>query len=175
MTGNPLLRLLRLRSLLEDSTRMKIERRVALAALIDGACRRERQSLRNSREQALRTICEDVPGPEQAQHRTAAWMNAEAAAWRGQQLQPLAHTAQRRVAETREEFLTRRKERQQVESIVEAQRARLKIEQERRIQRELDDWFGMNQVRRRRKIQQTGLNSEESLIRAPGETVNPGN
>jgi hypothetical protein len=102
-------------------------------------------------------------------------MSAESAAWREQQLQPLAQAAQRRVAEAREDFFDHRKERQQVESVLETQRARLRVEQERRIQRELDDWFGTNLIRQRRKNQQTGFNSEKSLTSAPGETFDPGN
>jgi hypothetical protein len=173
--ANPLLRLLRLRSLLEDASRMEVERRAALAARIDSAQKRERECLRSSREQALRNICEDISAPEQARHRTAEWMSAESAAWREQQLQPLAQAAQRRVAEARENFFEHRKERQQVESVLETQRARLRVEQERRIQRELDDWFGMNQLRQRGKNQQTCSNSEKSLTPVPGETFDPGN
>jgi hypothetical protein len=171
--ANPLLRLLRLRGVLENASRMEVERRTALAARIDGAQMRQRETIRNSREQALRNISEDAP--EQARHRTAEWMNVESAAWREQQLQPLAQAAQGRVAEAREEFLERRKERQQVESVLENQQARLKFEQERRTQRELDDWFGANQVRNRRETQQIGRHSEKSLTRVPAGPRDPGN
>ena len=155
--ANPLLRLLRLRSLLEDASRMDVERRVALAARIDGAQERERKTIRGSREQVLRKISEDAH--EQAQHRTAEWMNVESAIWREQQLQQLAQAAQRRVVESREEFLERRKERQQVQSVLEQQRERLRVEQERRVQREIDDWFGMSKVRKRSELPRIGTNS----------------
>ena len=45
-------------------------------------------------------------------------------------------------------FFERRKERRQVQSVLEAEQDRLRTEQERRMQRELDDWFGMKQIRR---------------------------
>jgi hypothetical protein len=147
----PLIRLLRLRSLLEESSRMDLERRAAVAASIDRAQQRERQLIRESREQALSNICEGSPTADQAEQRTIAWSNAESATWREQHLQPLVLAAARRVAESRAEFLDRRKERRQVETVVDAEQARLRAEQERRAQRELDDWFGMKQVRQRRR------------------------
>jgi len=134
---------------------MELERRAALAARIDGVQQLERQTIRESRRLALKTICEDGLTREQAQQRTTEWSNAENAARREQQLAPLALATAHRVAEGREEFFERRKERRQVESVLEAERARLRIEQERRAQRELDDWFGMKQIRqsnRRRKF-----------------------
>jgi len=145
-----LARLLRLRSLLENSSRMELERRAAVAARIDLAQQRERETIRTSRIQAMETICEG-PAVEHTQQRTVEWTSAESAAWREEQLQPLARTAARRLAAAREEFLDRRKERRQVESVLDAERARLQFEQERRQQRSLDDWFAAKQVRARRK------------------------
>lgn len=130
---------------------MELEARAALAARIESVQRRERESARESRERALATI--GVPGPagEQTAVRTMEWMNAESALWRERQLDPLARAAAARVAEGREEYFARRKERRQVESVLEAERARLRLEQERRAQRDLDDWFGMKLIRERRK------------------------
>lgn len=126
---------------------MELERRAALAARIEGAQEEERRTIRESREAALRKICEDGPAHEQTQQRTTEWSNAENAAWHEQQLEPLARATARRVAEGREEFFERRKERQQVEIVLEAERANLRAEQERKDQRSLDDWFGMKQAR----------------------------
>ncbi|MGC2160522.1 MAG: hypothetical protein WA634_01310 [Silvibacterium sp.] len=151
-------RLLRLRSLVEETSRMELERRAALAARIDQAQQRERQNSRESRALALQTISNSSPSREQAQQRTMEWSNAESSAWREQQLEPLAQATARRVAEGREEFFERRKERRQVESVLDAERTRLRTEQERRTQRELDDWFGMKLARqsnRRRKAPQS--------------------
>jgi hypothetical protein len=134
---------------------MELERRASLAARIDHAQRRERESIRDSRAQALRKICEDGPALEQAQQRTTEWSNAESAAGREQQLEPVAQATARRVVQGREEFLERRKERQQVESVLEAEKARLRSEQDRRTQRDLDDWFGVKHVRQHRDTERS--------------------
>ncbi len=149
MSG-PLSRLLRLRSLLENSSRMELERRAALAARIKSAQQCERDVIRASRAQVVTIIDEDGSPVEQAQQRTTEWTSAESAAWREQQLQPMAEATARRVSEMREEYLERRKERRQVESILDAERARIQIEKERRTQRNLDDWFGAKHNRLRR-------------------------
>lgn len=145
-----LTRLLRLRSLVEESVRMELERRAAFAARVEVAQQRERQSIRNSREIALEAICADSPA-EQARQRSTEWTNAEAAAWRERRLAPLAEAASRRVEEGREEFFERRKERRQVESVLDAEKARLRAETERRAQRELDEWFAMKLIRQRNR------------------------
>lgn len=146
-----LARLLNLRWLVEESSRMELEARAALAARIDSVQRRERESARESRERAVATIAAPGSAAEQAAERTMEWMNAESALGRERQLEPLARAAAERVAEEREEYFARRKERRQVESVLEAERARLRVEQERRAQRDLDDWFGMKLIRERRK------------------------
>jgi hypothetical protein len=146
-------RLLRIRTLLEESSRMELERRASFAARIDQAQQRERDTMRASGEQAMKTICEDTPTIEQAQQRTVEWSTAEAAAWREHQLQPLARATAHRVAEGREDFLERRKERLQIESILDAARTRLSNEQDRRAQRDLDDWFSTKQNRERSRPQ----------------------
>ena len=146
----PLARLLRLRSLVEETSRLELECRADLAARISRAQQHERRSICESRARALETISEDSCASEQARRRTTEWKNAESAALREQQLLPLALAAARRVVEGREDFIERRKDRRQVESILEAEQTRLRAEQERRAQRDLDDWFGMKQARQSR-------------------------
>ena len=130
---------------------MELEGRAALAARIERVQRSERESARESRERALATIGGSGPSPQQAEQRTMEWMNVESAVGRERQLEPLARAAAERVAVGREQYFARRKERMQVESVLEAERARLRIEQERRAQRDLDDWFGMKLIRERIK------------------------
>lgn len=139
---------------------MELERRAALASRIERARQKERENIRESFEQANRAIGE-CAAAEQAQRRTAEWMNAESAAWREHQLRPLAMATDQRVVEARSEFLERRKERRQVESVIDSERVRLGIERERRIQRELDDWFGTKRTRQRSKSKQPPLDSSE--------------
>jgi len=129
---------------------MELERRAAFAARVEVAQQRERQSIRNSRELALEAICADSLA-EQARQRSTEWTSAEAAAWRERQLAPLAEAASRRVDEGREEFFERRKERHQLESVLDAEKARLRAETERRAQREFDDWFAMKLIRQRNR------------------------
>lgn len=167
-------RLLKIRSVVEESSRLELQRRAALAARIDGAQQRERASIRESRRQAIGKICEDGAAAEQTQQRTMEWSSAESAAWREQQLQPLAEAAARRVLEGRADFFERRKERQQVESVLDAERERRRSEQERRTQRELDDWFGMKQARKVCRSKDGGANPENFLTQARATGSNSG-
>lgn len=141
-------RLLKLRALVEESSKLELERRAALAARIDRAQERERASMRESRGEVVKTVSENGEAAEQSRERTLGWWNVESAAWRERQLHPLAQATARKVEEGRAEFFERRKERRQVESVLEAQRGRERVERDRRAQRDLDDWFGMKQIRR---------------------------
>lgn len=143
----PLERLLKLRALVEESSKLELERRAALAARIDRAQERERATVRESRGEVVKTVSQNGEAAEQSRERTLEWSNVESAAWRERQLYPLAQATARKVKEGREEFFERRKQRQQVESVIEAQRAREHVERDRRAQRDLDDWFGMKQIR----------------------------
>jgi hypothetical protein len=147
-----LARLLRLRLLLEESSRMEVERRTAFAARIESARWLEREGARNNRARAQRIICEAVADAEQAaRERTLEWSNVEAALSRERQLQPVAQAAAQRLVEERNEFLKRRRERWQVESVLDAEKMRARFEQERRTQRDLDDWFSAKQIKVRRE------------------------
>lgn len=141
-------RLLKLRALVEESSKLELERRAALAARIDRAQERERSSMRESRAEVVKTVVNPCEAAEQSRQRTLEWSNVESAAWRERQLHPLAQATARKVEEARAEFFERRKERRQLESVLEAQRVRERVERDRRIQRDLDDWFGMKQIRR---------------------------
>jgi hypothetical protein len=147
--GNSLARLLRVRHLLEESSRMELERRAALAARVEELREGERAKIRAGRERALASICGSGPEEDRLRERSMEWRSAEDAARREQQLEPVSQAAARRVAEGREEFLERRKERRQVERVLEAEQERLREEQERRTQRGLDDWFGMKEAQRK--------------------------
>lgn len=160
----PLARLLKIRRILEESSRMELEGRTALVARIDGLQGREREKARVSRERALAKISEGGPASVQAEERALEWSSVERALWRERQLEPLARAASQRAAESREEFFSRRKERRQVESVLEAELARRRMEEERRIQRDLDDWFGMR--RERWKSRGAARDSENSLSRS---------
>lgn len=143
-------RLLKIRRLLEDSSRAELERRVVFAARIERARERDKAAILRSREQALAAIIEeDNSVQEQADRRTLEWSDAENAAARRQQLRTMADAAENRVIEAQVAFLSRRTERRQLESVLDAELERQKREQERRAQRLLDDWFSGKQVRQR--------------------------
>lgn len=143
-------RLLKIRRLLEDSSRAELERRVGFAARVERARERDKAAILRSREQALAVIIdEDNSVQEQADRRTLEWSNAENAAARRQQLRTMADAAENRVIEAQVAFLARRTERRQLESVLDAELERKKREQERRGQRLLDDWFSNKQVRQR--------------------------
>jgi hypothetical protein len=157
--------LLKLRALVEESSRVELERIAALAARIDQAQERERAVIRESREEVVKTVSKDGEAGEQLCQRALEWSNVESAAWREQQLYPLARATAKRVEEGRAEFFEKRKERRQVESVLDAQRARMRAEQDRRMQRDLDDWFGMKQIRRaldEAKQNKEGVRREQS-------------
>lgn len=66
----------------------------------------------------------------------------------------LARTAEQqnqRLLLCREEFLARRRERLQLETLTEAARRRYNVEQTRREQRMVDDWFAASRVRQQKQ------------------------
>jgi hypothetical protein len=154
--GHPLKRLLRLRLLVEETNRMELEGRAALAVRIDGERQRELRTAREGRALAVASICDESGAAEQAARRSAEWQAVESALAREEKLGELAQAVERRVVESRAEFFERRKERQQVGSVLTTAEEQMRIEQERKLQRELDDWFGMKQSRVRRSVREEG-------------------
>jgi hypothetical protein len=160
--SRPLVRIFRLRALLEEVSRAELERLAQQASQVERALARERGLTLASRREAFSLI----PGVKSYQTGSVAdtgpadqavkekWIVAEAAGdmaqYRERQLEPLAHAAARRVEAGREEFFARRKERQQVETVLQNEAALRRINQEHRDQRALDDWFAMMQIRRSR-------------------------
>lgn len=140
-------RLLKIRSLLEDSSRAELERRSALSFRIEQIRERERQSALQSRQLVLEAIYENNSATEQAERRSLEWLDAEAAFQREKKLEPIARAAARCVTDSQSEFFELRKERQQVGALLEAARIREQIELEHQAQRALDDWFGMKRIR----------------------------
>lgn len=146
-------RLLTIRYMLEESSRMDLERRVALLARIEGAQRREKLAIHRSREQVLAAVIDESdPVQERASRRVIESSNAEKAGARWKHLRVMAEATENRVIEARLAFLERRTERRQVESVLESQQELRRTDRERRNQRELDDWFSSQQVRQKRNL-----------------------
>lgn len=160
----PLTRLLRLRALLEESSRMELERSTAAASAISQARERERGNARVSRARAAEAIFQSSGQSnvasaaarldDLARLREAEWRCAAMSAGDEQRIVPLARAADRRVAKEREGFMERRKDRRQVERVLESAVERAHLERERHEQRELDDWFGMKQSRHEQRRKQ---------------------
>lgn len=145
-----LIRLLKIRCILEESSRLDLERRVALSTRIDRARQRETASIHASRERVLETIVDTSdPQQERSRRRIMGWASVENVSARRQQLQEMANSAESGMIGARKTFLECRMQRQQVESVLDEEKARGRIEQERRTQRELDDWFSLRRIQQR--------------------------
>ena len=161
--NRPLVRVFRLRALLEEVSRMELEGLAQQASRIERARARQRDLAITCRREALSLIPDAKSGETGNEGGTVSasadraakegWTLAEAARnmaeFRARQLEPLAQIAMLRVEAGREEFFLRRKERQQAETVLQNEAALRKIDQERREQRVLDDWFAMMQVQSR--------------------------
>jgi hypothetical protein len=157
---NSLTRILRLRALLEEVSRVKLENLAQQVARIERARERERDLASAGRREAFSLIAETGVGiasrggrsgkPAQ-EERILAEVTVEIAAWRERQMEPLAKAAARRVEAASEEFFLRRKERRQLETLLQDRAALRRIERDRRDQRTLDDWFAATRDRNRRR------------------------
>lgn len=148
-----LARLLKVRRLLEESSRLELESRVAVAFQIERAQEREKMSIQESRKQVLVTVLnESDPVYERACRRKMELANVEIATARHKRLEPVLEAARSRVSEARAQFLELRTLRGQVESVVASEEARQRTEQERRVQRDLDDWFSSKLLRQMRNL-----------------------
>jgi flagellar export protein FliJ len=132
----PLTRLLRLRSLLEDVSRVELEARLQELAQIERALVRSQDFSRAMRRRSFAGI---------AQAQSADCLEAEAVGeWVTSEEKIFEKASQSKTAEVnaaKAAYHERRKERHQVGSVIEAKAAAEAIEQGRREQQELDDWF----------------------------------
>lgn len=155
-----LARLLKVRRVLEESSRMELERRVALGARIQHSEEREKAVLLQSRENALAAVIEGSGSVQDSKdRRVIEWANVESAMARRQQLRAMADATETLVIEARATFLQRRRERRQLESVLDAEQAIRRTEKDRRDQRDMDDWFSLKQVRQRRTRSANNLQS----------------
>ena len=155
-------RLLRLRALLEEESRIRLEKLVQRATFVERAREREAALIFASRCEAYSLLSSSVgvsPGEDSDSPEGSAipaWITAvidgEMAHRREQKLAALAQVAARRVEAGRDAMFQLRRERQQVETLFHSETTRRKVELERRKQRELDDWFAAMRDRRRRSV-----------------------
>jgi hypothetical protein len=134
---HPLDRLLRLRLLLEDVSRMELEVCLQELAQVETVVALRNEGRKTIRQQSFAGF---------AGADNAVWIEAEAMSeWTAWEQGILETARQKKAAEVsvaKASYLERRKEYRQVKSVIEARMAELAMEQTRREQRELDDWFG---------------------------------
>jgi flagellar export protein FliJ len=135
-------RLLRLRELEEEMSRMELESAVGDRNRVAGelAAAVNRQAL--GRQSFLVSI-----GDSDTAGRTGSVISMEQARKLSTRIAPRLEAADREVVRRREEFLSRRTGRQQVETLVEREQRTLKEEAARRAQQILDDWYGRRSPR----------------------------
>lgn len=150
-------RLLRLRILLEDAARADLEKQVMLAARVDRARQREEEGALRLRNEGLVWMLAGG-GPagstgrmetvDEAERRFLAERERESVLPRRERLRRMAEREGGRMLACQEEFLARRKARQQVEILLRAEARGHRVDEMRREQRDLDDWFVACRARR---------------------------
>jgi hypothetical protein len=136
MVKSPLGRLFRLRSLLEDVSRLELEMRLQELAQVEAGLDHLAENRKQSRDRSFEGF---------ARAENAVWTEAEAlgelTAWQQNVLGGLHEKRTTAVSAAKVEFLERRKESRQVENVLKDRSAEKAIAHTRREQRVLDDWF----------------------------------
>lgn len=129
-------RLLRLRSLEEEQRRLALEGTMSelrhLEHVFAAEAERERSGRALVTESARTAVLTD---------RVAGIEEARSAAWRKEAIRPRIAEKAIECVELREEFLAKRTERLQTETLIDEAEARDAVESERRDQRAVDEWF----------------------------------
>ena len=136
--------ILRLRSLLEEESRVRLERAVQQASRIETARMREAEITAACKDAAAAAIMDEQGG------WPTAFVDQKIAGLRGEQLELLARAMAAQIWAHHEEFVARRKERQQVETLLRNEAEQRNRELDRREQRAVDDWFGSARNKRGR-------------------------
>jgi len=138
MSVKPVLaRLLRLRELEEEQSRLELEAAVAA----QGSVERERNAVAQRQASERRAF---VAGVEGGDYRvcTGAIVEMEQARSERGRIEVRLAGVENEVRRQREEFIARRTSRKQVSTLVDAAREESEVEVARRVQQMLDDWYG---------------------------------
>ncbi len=142
-----LARILRLREQGEEICRLDLKREMLKLKEVESAIRASREESRASRREAFCALTRNAG---------EGWLLAEGswelAEWKTRSLQPELQQQRQRVEEFRHRFLQCRKEKRQVEQLVEASARAARAEETRRQQSALDAWY--EQAKRRRSFSQ---------------------
>lgn len=155
-------RLLRIRQLEEDQGRRALE-----AAAGDLRRLEQAQAATHRHDRQGRRLVEASVETGELTDRLAGLEEQHAADRWQQSLIPRIQTAEAGVAGLRAEYLARRVERRQVETLAEESKARAEFEAGRRNQQGIDDWF-------RNRLHRDELEARRRPSRMPGEIVECG-
>jgi hypothetical protein len=146
--------ILRLRALIEEESRLRLEKLALEAHRVDRA-QEERKQLSSACRSAAFAVVEGWQSRESDSADQETWRVAvkdgALASSHQQRLQILAAAARQRVETGREEMLRLRQDKQRVEILLQNEAALEKIEMERSWQRVLDDWYAAAFYRRMRR------------------------
>jgi flagellar biosynthesis chaperone FliJ len=130
-------RLLNIRNIEEEQSRLALESAVGELNRLEGALAATAERERLGRRLVLRSASNgELPD------RLAGLEETRAAGCRAAALGPRITEAELHVLGLREEFLARRVERRQAETLIEETEARDALDAGRRGQQSLDDWYG---------------------------------
>ncbi len=147
-------RILKVRQLVEDQSRIQLEAAVrALAEVEQGIASWQRRSA------ASRDLARAAMFNEDPESRLAAEIEEELADWRVERLKPIREARLEQVVVCREQFLEHRKLTMQTSSILSKQQAEAEAERLKKAQQALDEWYQSERLR--------GLQEKER--RAPKE------
>jgi hypothetical protein len=131
-------RVLRVRTILEDVSRLDYERKNADLSHLKHAAAEQRQLERITRADVLRMLAE---GESSAESWLLKIADAEMMGWKEARIEALAESRAAEVGEAREELQARRIEKRQLEALLSATARAEQREQARREQNRTDDWF----------------------------------
>jgi flagellar biosynthesis chaperone FliJ len=153
-------RLLRIRELEEEQNRLALES-------ASGELNRLERALAATyeRERQGRRLVESGARSNQLMDRLAGMEETRSAGRHAIALGPRIDAKQEEVAARREEFLAKRVERRQAETLIEETEAREAIDADRRGQQSLDDWYGARQYREDANLESLQPSSAESTAR----------
>jgi flagellar export protein FliJ len=132
-----LTRLLRLRELEEEQTRIQLESAVGDRDRVQEDLAQTADYLTQGRQSFRASVTN-----RDAMGRTGAVLETEQARQQRLRILPRLQAAEAEVTRQREEYLLRRTGRRQVETLVENEKEMAAVETARRVQQILDDWYG---------------------------------
>ena len=149
-------RVWKVRSLFEQVSRAGVEKQSGWLARVDRAIDAEKRIEQTSHDGWRELL---AGGGEDGEERELAGIAVEIARRNRAKLVPVRERAAQQMDMARELWLVTRRERRQVEAVIEEQAANKRLEDDRRRQRDLDDWFNL------RHAQSTARKRRERTLR----------